>query len=294
MNEKLIIIDCGAVAHRVKYGMDFLALSSSNQARTEIIFGFLRQLMYIARKNSTTQNQFVFAWDDRESVRREIYPEYKMHRIKKEKSEKERKRDEIAYIQFNQLKNKVLSQMGFKNVFVQEGYEADDIIAKIVKSSDKKEQILIVSNDEDLFQLLSKNVSMWNLKDKSTYTQEDFEKEYQIEPSQWVDVKAYAGCTTDNVHGIKGIGEVNVCKYLRRVLPVTSKAYSLLTSIEAETLYKRNKVLVELPFANTKNVLLRRDKLKIKQFVEVFDEYELKSFLDAQYLELWSHYFNLS
>jgi DNA polymerase-1 len=138
--------------------------------------------------------------------------------------------------------------MGFKNIFLKRGYESDDLIASLVRSSleDKKASIVIVSADHDLYQLISSQTSVYLLNKKKLYTQEDFTKEWGISPTQWIDVKSIAGCNSDNIIGIDGVGEVLAAKYIRGQIKSSSNLFRKIA--EKSFVWRQNDTLVRLPY----------------------------------------------
>ena len=210
MNEITVVIDANYLCYVNRF-----ALSQGLSYRghhTEIIFGFLRHINELARHFET--KKFIFCWDARKSLRREIYPEYKTNR-RVNQTEEENELDQIAYVQFNEIKDNVLPKIGFTNIFYREGYEADDIIASIVKNN--PDRYIVVASDTDLFQLLD-YCSLYNIVKKSTTTKIIFEREHEISPDKWHLVKAIAGCGTDNVFGVQGVGEKTAIKFISGLL----------------------------------------------------------------------------
>lgn len=104
-----------------------------------------------------------------------------------------------------------------ENYFImeQEGLEADDIIAILCEQFPTYNKI-IVSNDEDLYQLLKQNTSLYRYVKNSyhMYGVDDFIRDYKIKPHQWAMVKAIAGCSSDNVKGIKGMGTKKALEFI--------------------------------------------------------------------------------
>jgi DNA polymerase-1 len=104
----------------------------------------------------------------------------------------------------------LLDALGIKHLEL-EGYEADDIIGTLAKEadSDPEYDALIISSDHDLLQLISPVVGMKMLKPKDAvyYTRESFIEEYGFEPIKIIDLKAIMGDASDNIPGVKGIGE---------------------------------------------------------------------------------------
>ena len=127
-------------------------------------------------------------------------------------TEWEKEEWEIAFDQFKQLRKRILPRIGFNNNHLQTGYEADDLIAKYVK--DNAEELVIASADNDLLQLLY-FADFLNLSKNKLITSKSFFSEYGILPAQWGMVKQIAGCSSDNVKGIQGVGEITAIKYLK-------------------------------------------------------------------------------
>ena len=107
--------------------------------------------------------------------------------------------------------------MGIKYYEI-DNYEADDIIGTFAKYCDQDPNFegLIISSDKDLLQLISNQVSIKLLKQKDYiyYTEKTFYEEYQIMPINIIDLKALMGDSSDNIPGVKGIGEKGALKLL--------------------------------------------------------------------------------
>jgi 5'-3' exonuclease len=259
---------------------------SHHDLATGVIFGFLSRVLVLAHKFKT--NDIVFCWDSKSSVRKKLYPEYKAQR-RKDKTEKELAELEIAVKQFTTLRRKILPAIGFRNVFVQKGLEADDLIAKTVIK--KEGRFVIVAADEDLFQLLEWfNVRMYIPTKKKIMTRERFAEEYGISPGYWYAVKQIAGCSSDNVKGVQGVGEKTAIKYLTKTLKYTSKAYKEITNRENAGLFARNLELVMLPHWATKEIERVDNEFSIKGFKKVCRKYGMESFLGPK-LRQWKRLF---
>ena len=278
----MILIDSNSICHACKHSMGDL---SWEEKKVGVIFGFLRQLLTLSKLLNS--NEFVFAWDSRESIRTKMFPDYKKAR-KREKTEEEKELDDLAYAQFNEIQNKILPAIGFSHSYMQDGYEADDIIASVVFCNPLKD-ITIISTDEDLYQLLTDGVSMYSIKKKQFYTGGNLWKDYRITPRDWVDVKAIAGCSSDGIPGVPGVGEKTACKYLTRTLGVHLKTYRSIK--ENEKLIQFNKSLVRLPLEGTKDFVIdTKDKLSLGNFLDICTEYGFKSFLGQEALSKWKEH----
>lgn len=226
----------------------------------------------------TNANIVVYATDSKTSKRKEIYSIYKEKR-QKNKTDKQIALDAIAHPQFDEIIESVIPTIGYKNVFGAEGFEADDIIARICKKY-KDEEIVICSTDQDLYQLLTDNVCMMNSKTNNWYSKLDFTLEYGIEPKMWKRVKAIGGCISDNVDGIPGVGEKTVIKYLTGNLPSHHKTYMSIISGKGKKITNRNKQLVILPMRGTPDFTIKPDRLRSVGLRKVCDKYGFQSITD--------------
>jgi len=254
MNRKYLILDCDYLCHRAKYTTGNLSFGGS---ATGVIYGFLKLLSGFQDLFRTSN--FVFCWDSKYSKRKEIYPEYKVNRDKKEYTDEEIEFDRVFRKQMKKLRTTYLPMIGFRNVFVQRGYESDDIIASICEYLDERDGAVIITSDKDLYQCIRSNVSFYNPQTNKTLTLQGFKKQYGIDVRFWEIVKSLAGCITDNVEGIKGVGEKTAIKYLLNKLNPNSKAYQAI--MDNEIIFQRNQQLVNLPFEGTNQFKLRKDKL---------------------------------
>jgi 5'-3' exonuclease len=209
----------------------------------------------------------------------EIFPEYKKKR--KTLTQEEEQSRVIKTVQFNQIYDDVLPSLGFRNIYRIRGYESDDLIACIVKGRNPKETI-VVSSDHDLFQLLD-NCSLYAPTKKQSTDKNIFMREHGIEPSLWHQVKAIAGCNTDEVPGIPSVGEKSAVKYLKGQLKGIK-----LKDIEAKPeIIKRNLPLVTLPFAGCPVPRLVKNELTIDGFKEVCEKYGMGSLLERDAIRIW-------
>ena len=274
-----IIIDANYVCHVAKHAMGGLSFEDK---RSGVIFGFLRQVLSLAKKYDT--NDFIFSWDSKESKRKKLFPEYKVNRVM-HKTEEEKELDQITYVQFNTLREKIIPMLGFVNNFRVEGYESDDIIARITKSN-VTESFMIVSSDNDMLQLLDqKRVTIYNIKAKKEYTEDQMIKEYDASPMMWPMVKAIAGCVSDGVPGVVGVGEKTAIKYLNGELKDTTLAYANIRDFP--DLY-RNRKLVTLPYDGMPDLKLRpQQATSFDGMYKVCETYGFQSLLNKEAIAQW-------
>lgn len=271
----ILVVDSSCLAHISKHSTKGLSYGHRN---TGVIFGFLMHVNRLANKFAT--NRIVFCWDSRKSKRRSFFKEYKSSRYKRRMTPEEAEENRIASEQFNQLRLDIIPSFGFQNSFIQTGYEADDLIAKVVGSSNG-DDFIIISTDNDLLQLLGKNVRLFDPKTKKISTEVQFECDRGIKASKWAEVKAVAGCSSDSVPGILGVGEKTAVRYLKDDLPKTTKAFQRIESDEGQEIIIRNRTLVTLPFPGVKELCVRFDDevLSLNYFRKMCKELGFKSFL---------------
>ena len=276
-----LLIDSNAICYQAKFSMKDMDFESQ---ATGVIFGFLRQLLKLSQLYP--KSDFIFCWDSQSSLREKIYPLYKANR-KKVKTEEEKEVDSIAYAQFDLIKEKILPEIGYRNIFEYDGYESDDIFAQIVYNYYDDHEIVIATADEDIYQLLFDNVWIYNVSKKKEYDEVSFNMEYGIFPEDWVDVKAMAGCTSDNVKGIVGVGEKTAIKYLNRGLSKDSKLYEKIVSDKGKEIIRRNLKLVRLPYKGTPKPKFTKDQLSLDKFMTICQRYGFQSILQPKELRKW-------
>lgn len=261
----MLIIDCNNLA----YVCHFSAKAESDWKNQKgysvhVIENFIERMISICEKYRTIDASF--CWDSKKSYRRVLYPEYK----KRKKSE-----EDMSYVfdQFVALREEILPKMGWINQFLQSGYEADDLIAEILITSIHKKNV-VVTSDHDLFQILD-YAKIFDPMKYRQYTKTSFKKEYGIEPRYWGWVKAVGGCSSDNIPGIKGVGESKALAYLKKELPSHHKTYQKIEN-EDISLWQS---LVNIPFRGGRKEIkypeFDKVNLSIKNFAEVVEEWEL-------------------
>jgi DNA polymerase-1 len=240
------------------------------------VFGVFRDVLKLQDLFDT--KRVVFCFDKGPSKRVDDYPAYKANRSSRKEMTDE---EEQTYSQFRQqmsrLRKDYLPDIGFQNVLWQQGFEADDILASVCKYSlmDKDEGI-IVSSDNDMYQLLSlPNVKIWNPRISKIETAATFEQEWGIPPVRWVHCKAMAGCSGDNIKGVMGIGEKTAAKWQAGRLKSGSKAFERI--LAGHSIYARNLPLVRLPYPGVKMFDLVDDEVTDENWRAVTSKLGMKS-----------------
>lgn len=257
----VLIVDGTFLAHRAQHTTGKLSFDG---APTGIAYGVLQSVSSI--EETFCIDKTVWAFDGDDNLRKKVYPEYKANRRKEEWTEDE----ELKYIQFrrevDRLIDEILPGLGYSNVFRVKGYEADDIIARAaINMVEEEDNVIIVSSDTDLWQLLDTKTHCYNPITKKYLIASTFIEEQGIRPSMWAEVKAIAGCNSDNIKGVKGVGSKTAIAYLQGELSENHKKYKDIESEEGKRIYKRNLPLVKLPWPGLLLPELRADEKSMKR-----------------------------
>ncbi len=267
-----LILDSDYLCHRAFYSTGELAFQGEG---TGVIYGYLREVLSLQERFRT--NNMVFCWDFGLSLRKEVYPAYKMNRQSVCLDPVDVKRRNDMRKQMADLRETYLNDIGFRNVFAQDGYEADDLAASVVMNLPSGDRAIVVSSDQDLYQLLNHKVSIWNPHKKALIDEKSFESFYNIQPSRWYLVKAMAGCTSDNVKGIPGIGEHKAAQFLQGKLKRDSKTHQKI--LDGESIWQKNLPIVRLPFPGTRVFTLVQDEVTRKGWRKVCNSLGLRTLL---------------
>lgn len=269
MRGRWMLLDCNFLAYRAFYSMGDL---SHRGVKTGLLYGFLRDMLDLQDRFRTGNMIFCFDWG--KSLRCLSHREYKAHRSDLSPEEVKLKRE--VQRQTKLLRTEYLPAVGFRNIAAQEGYEADDLIAQVAQQLDPRtEEGIVVSADHDLYQLLAPHVSVYSPNKQKLITPETFTEEYGISPSQWVDVKSIAGCTSDNIPGVVGVGEKTAIKFLTGKLKPESKKYAAI--VNNNRTWRKNQHLVQLPYPGTEPIRLRKDRVSEERWRAFCKEHGLRS-----------------
>ena len=193
--DKFLIVDGNSIANRAFYALPFL--SNHEGKPSGAVFGFANILIKIIQQEKPTH--ILIAFDHaRKTFRNELYSEYKMQR---------KPTPEELILQFPIIKD-MLSSMKIK-VIESAGIEADDIIGTASKIYNGFK--IVLSGDRDLLQLIDNNTEVWLTKkgvsEIEKVNNENISHLFGIRPEQIIDLKALMGDSSDNIPGIKGVGE---------------------------------------------------------------------------------------
>ena len=184
------------------YSNQFLSPHQINLFIHSFFTGLLTICNKVKQKYDKVDN-LVIVWDSKINNRKLIYPNYKGNR--KPKTLEEEKDKTNHYSLLDKLRESLKTLGNWANVTLT-GFEADDLIAYFVKNSTYENNFVIVSSDNDFFQLIGNRVVQYLPHRKEFYSLIDFKKEFDIMPEKYTFVKALAGDKSDNIKGIDGIG----------------------------------------------------------------------------------------
>ena len=281
--EKVILVDGNNLLFRSYFATAYTGnvMTNSKGFPTNALYGFILMMNKIIEEEKP--KYIAVAFDIGKNFRKQKYPTYKDGRAKTP--------DELkAQIPYSR---KILDAMGIK-YFELEPYEADDIIGTLAKQAelDPEFDATIISSDKDLLQLISPQVDVKLLKQKDyiRYNRDTFYKDYNFEPIRMIDFKALSGDPSDNIPGVKGVGEKSAISLLTKydtiediydhIDEITGKLKeklindkeSAFMSKEIATIYR------EVPIDTDFNKMLYIGP-KEDELIELYEDLEFKSFI---------------
>ena len=204
---KLVLIDGHSLAYRAFFALP-PEMATSKGELTNAVFGFISMLLNVMRDHKPTH--MAVAFDVGRSFRHDKFEDYKATR--------ERMPDELS-IQIDRIKE-LIDAFNIP-VYTAEGYEADDVLATLAHQAEQKDaNALITTGDRDLLQVVDDKIwvltSGRKFSDVIIYTPEKVRERYHLEPRQIVDYKALVGDKSDNIPGVRGIGDKTAVKLLQQ------------------------------------------------------------------------------
>lgn len=209
MSKTLILIDGHALAYRQFFALERTGMKNSENQPTWAVYGFFKSIFDLLTK--IRPDYIAVAFDvSRRTFRTEKFEAYKANR----EAMPDTMRSQLSII-CEGLKAFDIP------IITKEGFEADDIIGTISKNaSEKGDNTLILTGDQDSFQLIDKEGTVKVLiPSKGELIEYDWNKVYEklgVYPDQVIDYKGLRGDTADNIPGIRGIGEKTAQKLLNR------------------------------------------------------------------------------
>ncbi len=209
MSEKIVLIDGHSIINRAFYGVP--DLTNKDGLHTNGIFGFVNILFKILEEEKP--DYLTVAFDVKHpTFRHEMFAEYKGTR----KGMPQELHEQVPVLK------ELLSAMGIK-IMELPGYEADDLLGTVAKRSEAKDMdVLVVSGDRDLLQIVTDKIRVCIPKTKrgtteyENYYTKDVQEKYGLLPLQIIELKALMGDSSDNIPGVPGIGEKTATAILQQ------------------------------------------------------------------------------
>ncbi len=250
VRDKIVLIDANALIHRAFHALPSLTTVSGEQVNA--VYGFTSTLLKVLKD---IKPKYILAAFDLKgpTFRHKLYKEYKATRIKAPQE---------LYDQIPRIKELVRA---FNVPILQKrGFEADDIIGTISKKIEKKKDLksVIVTGDLDVLQLVDSNTEVYTFKrgisDTFIYNTKEIKRRFGISPAQLVDFKALRGDPSDNIPGVKGIGEKTAAKLIQKYGSI-EEVYRNLNKIKPISLKEKLKEGKENAFLSKKLVKIRQN-----------------------------------
>ena len=292
--KRLILIDANALIHRSFHALP--PLTTRKGELVNAVYGFTSILLRII--NELKPDYMAAAFDLAAPTFRHIeYEEYKAKRPKAP--------DEL-YEQIPKTKE-VLEAFNIP-ILEKQGFEADDIIGTIAKEMSKTniDEILILTGDLDTLQLVDKKIKVYTLKkgltDSIIYGEKEVEQRYGLKTEQMIDYKGLRGDPSDNIPGVKGVGEKtatallkefntieNLYKQIEKMTKKQIEKHSFLTQKLVEKL-KQNKemaffskklvtIFQNVPIKFDLNQLNWQKNYNIDKVKQIFDRFNFQTLL---------------
>ncbi|MGC8704339.1 MAG: DNA polymerase I [Athalassotoga sp.] len=290
----LYIFDGTALVYRAYYALP--PLSTSDGKPTGAVLGVAKMLLKFIRERVREEDSIVFVMDSKEqNFRKTLFESYKANRA----PAPDEMIAQITYIE------KLVEALGMP-ILKGTGYEADDVIATLVKKYFSKfDNVYIVTGDKDLLQLVGGNVKVLRfaslgISDLVEYDEKMVIEKYGLKPSQIGDYLALVGDASDNIPGVKGIGEKSATELLKKYgniqtlydhLEEIPKRYSKLL-VDGKEMMKLSKELVNLSYDVPLNLEISPYKGPDKsKLLSILNELELNS-LKSEF-DLYDHTSNV-
>jgi len=198
MKPKFFLLDANALLHRAWHALP--PLTNPQGKVVNAVYGMMMVVLKLLQEKKP--DAFIAAWDtEAPTFRHEAYKEYKAHR----EEQPDELYDQVPFVKEG------LTHLGIDSVEL-DGYEADDIIGTLAYRAKKEGyDVTIITGDRDALQLVQSGISVLAFKkgvtDTVTFDEAEVKKQYGLTPAQFLEYKALRGDPSDNIPGIKGIGE---------------------------------------------------------------------------------------
>jgi len=198
---KLFLIDGSSYIYRAFYAIRHL--SNSKGLPTNAAFGFTQMLLKVLKDHQPAYLAVVLD-SKAPTFRSEVYKEYKANRP----AMPEGLTPQIPYIK------KIIEGYRIATLAI-EGFEADDIIGTVAKGVESEADVVIITGDKDILQLVNNRIQVYDTMKEKRLGVEEVIQRFGVRPEQVVEVMGLAGDTIDNIPGVPGIGEKTAAELIK-------------------------------------------------------------------------------
>ncbi|OOM06771.1 DNA polymerase I [Clostridium saccharobutylicum] len=281
--KRLLILDSNSLMNRAFYALP--PLTNSDGINTNAIYGFMNMLFKM--KDEINPDSIIATFDLKApTFRHKEYAEYKAGR--------KMMPPELAE-QFPIIKD-LFKLMGIK-IFELAGFEADDLIGTVSKFAENNDtEVFVVTGDKDALQLASENtkviITKKGVTETASYDIKSFVDEFEITPTQFIDVKGLMGDKSDNIPGVPGVGEKTAFKLIKEYgsieevlnnidnIPGKKLKENLQNNVEQAVFSKKLATIMrEVPIELTVEDIHNSEKENIEEIKKMLVKLEMKSIL---------------
>lgn len=277
----LVLLDVSNLIYRAYYSLNPELFKRSDGKSTNVVYGVANMILKVTADLKKMYNTItIVACIDSPTCtysRKQEQPQYKQTRTTPP--------DQLRH-QFNWVKQLIECMQIHKCEIP--GYEADDIICSYVtKYCNLFEKVVVVSPDKDMYQLITKNVVLYNPRTKTLENEQDVFAKIGVHPTNFTMYQSIIGDKIDNVPGIKGIGPKTAIQLINACNGQFDQLFADTLDHKKKVMIQSNKFQIE---SNLKVVSLKKDlavnipkntfttkQLKQQAFTSFLDEMEIKS-----------------
>ncbi|MBV1758899.1 MAG: DNA polymerase I, partial [Dethiosulfatibacter sp.] len=281
-DKKIMILDGNSILFRAFYALP--PLKNKNGIYTNALYGFLSMLYKLLDEY---QPDYICTTFDHKK------PTFRHLRFKEYKAGRAQAPNELV-MQFALIRD-ILDVHKIRHLEI-EGYEADDISGTLAHLASQEDMnVYLVTSDKDYLQLVGEKVNVLLTKKGVTnvaaYNQSILFDEYGITPKQFIDLKGLMGDSSDNIPGVKGVGEKTGLKLIKEygsidgiyenIDQIQGKLREKLESekIQAYMSKELSEIIVDLPLNLTIEELKYKEPDK-KELLEMYKEYDFRLFMN--------------
>lgn len=281
--EKLMVIDGNALIHRSFHALP-PTMTTKKGEMVNAVYGFATVLMKALKEFKP--DYVVLTLDKAGPTFRHVqYKEYKATRVKA---------PDDLYAQIPRVRE--LAEAFAIPIFAESGFEADDLIGTITKEVDGEVEKIIVTGDMDTLQLVDDHTKVYTmsrgLSDSVLYDAKAVIARYELKPEQMIDYKALRGDPSDNIPGVKGVGEKTAVELLKEFKTLDGIYKNIESSKIKDRIRELLKERKDDAYMSKDLATIKRDvpikfnleaakfgNFKQEELVKLFSELEFKSLL---------------